>query len=227
MLENIKAVLFDLDGTLVDSLWMWGEIDIEYLGRHGYQVPEGLQHAVEGMSFSECAVYFKERFHLPASVEEIKAEWIEMAKDKYAHEVQMKPGAVHFLQHLKERGILMGIGTSNSRELLNAVMDSLHLSDYMDYCMTSCEAGTGKPSPDIYLKVAERLGVSPEECMVFEDTLAGVQAGINAGSRVCAVADKHSHRWKGQICRLADYYIESYDDILEGTYQCLRKDREC
>lgn len=226
MLNNIKAVLFDMDGTLVDSLWMWGAIDIEYLGRHGYAVPEDLHHAVEGMSFSECAVYFKKHFQLPATVEEIKAEWVEMAKDKYTHEVPMKQGAVRFLKYLKSQGIRMGIGTSNSRELLEALMRSLNLFDYMDYWMTSCEVGAGKPSPDIYLKVAEQLKVSPKECLVFEDTLAGVQAGINAGSRVCAVADEHSKKWKTQICQLADYYIETFDEILDGTYQSLKKSEE-
>lgn len=105
MLENVKAVLFDMDGTLVDSLWVWGEIDIEYLGRHGYEVPSDLQHTIEGMSFSEAAVYFKEFFKLADSAEAIQAEWIEMAKDKYAHEVVLKPGALRFLNHLKEQGI--------------------------------------------------------------------------------------------------------------------------
>ncbi len=221
MLENIKAVLFDMDGTLVDSLWMWGDIDVEYLGKHGYEVPADLQHTIEGMSFSEAAVYFKEHFRLPSSAEEIKDEWIEMAKDKYAHEVPFKPGALRFLKHLKEQGIPMGIATSSSRELLETVMEALKLSDYIDYCMTSCEAGAGKPAPDIYRKVAEQLGAAPEECLVFEDTIAGIQAGLNAGSKVCAVAEKQSEGWKEQILKLADYYIESFDEILDGTYQRL------
>lgn len=222
MLENIKAVLFDMDGTLVDSIWIWGEIDIEYLGKHGYQVPAGLQQEIEGMSFSECAAYFKERFQISDSIESIKAEWVESAKEKYAHEVPLKPGAIRFLKHLKEKGIPMGIATSSSRELLDTVMESLNLSKYMDYCMTSCEAGTGKPAPDIYLKVAEHLGVSPKECLIFEDTPTGMQAGINAGSKVCAVADTFSESRKDLIFQLADYYIESYDEILDGTYKSLK-----
>ena len=223
MLENVKAVLFDMDGTLVDSLWVWGEIDIEYLGRHGYEVPADLQHTIEGMSFSEAAVYFKEHFKLAASAQEIQAEWIEMAKDTYAHEVPLKPGALRFLKYLKERGILMGIATSSSRDLLETVLRSLKLSEYMDCCMTSWEAGAGKPAPDIYQKVAKELGVLPEECLVFEDTVAGIQAGLSAGSRVCAVAEEQSLRWKDKILELADYYIESFDEVLDGTYQCLKK----
>ena len=85
-LENKKAVLFDLDGTLVDSMWMWEAIDIEFLGAYGYECPDDIQRAIEGMSFSETAVYFKERFDLPLSLDEIKAVWTRMSIDKYRHE---------------------------------------------------------------------------------------------------------------------------------------------
>ena len=224
MLEHVKAVLFDLDGTLVDSMWMWKDIDIEYLGQYGYELPRELQKDIEGMSFSETAVYFKERFHLPKNLEEIKADWIRMAKEKYAHQVPMKPGALSFLKYLKHHGIRSGIATSNSRELLNAVTVSLKLDRYIDCFMTSCEAGAGKPAPDIYLKVAARLGVSPEECLVFEDTPAGIQAGINAGIRVCAVEDQYVGEQKGTICRLADYYIHDFGQVLDGTYRDLKAD---
>ena len=93
MLEQIKAVIFDLDGTLVDSMWMWKAIDIEYLTRKGVEVPEDLgafQDELEGMGFSETAVFFKERFGIPDSLEEIKQTWILMAQDKYCKEVPFK-----------------------------------------------------------------------------------------------------------------------------------------
>ena len=177
MLDGIKAVLFDLDGTLVDSMWMWGAIDVEYLGRHGLTVYPGLQQAIEGMSFSETAAYFKEQFALPDSLDVIKAEWIAMSKEKYAHEVPLKPGAREFLEYLKSHGIKAGIATSNGRELLDAVVAGQGLAPYFQCLMTSCEAGAGKPAPDIYLKVAAELGAKPEDCLVFEDTPAGARPG--------------------------------------------------
>ena len=89
MLQNIKAVLFDLDGTLVDSMWMWKDIDIEYLGKRGIALPESLQKDIEGMSLTETATHFKTRFQLPETLEEIKKEWMDMARDKYCHQVPL------------------------------------------------------------------------------------------------------------------------------------------
>ena len=99
-LRDADAVLFDLDGTLVDSMWMWKEIDIEYLGRFGYTCPPDLQKIIEGMSFSETAEYFKSRFRIPDSIDEIKAAWIQMSIEKYRNEVTLKPGALRLLQYL-------------------------------------------------------------------------------------------------------------------------------
>jgi len=100
-LNDIDAVIFDLDGTLVDSMWIWREIDIEYLGRYGLELPETLQSEIEGMSFAETAVYFKERFQIPDSLEQMKEDWNKMAWDKYMHEVMLKPGADLFLKYCK------------------------------------------------------------------------------------------------------------------------------
>ena len=222
MLKYAKAVLFDLDGTLVDSMWMWKDIDMEYLGKYGITLPPELQEYIEGMSFSEVSAYFKEAFGIKESLEEIKSEWVSMAKYKYTHEVPLKPGALRFLKHLKEQGIPMGIATSNSRDLLDAVLESLQISPYFDCCMTSCEAGAGKPAPDIYLKVAKILKTEPKDCLIFEDTPAGILAGNRAGIPVCAMADENSAGRKDQILQMADYYAETFDQVLDRTYRNLK-----
>lgn len=213
MLENIKAVIFDLDGTLVDSMWMWRDIDIEYLGRFGIPLPETLQKDISGMSFSETAVYFKETFGIPDSLEEIKRTWNEMAFYKYTHEVTLKPGALEFLKRLKQQGIRTGIATSNSKELVEAVVNSLHISGYLDEIHTSCEVAKGKPAPDIYLLVAECLNIKPENCLVFEDIPEGILAGKSAGMRVCAVEDEFSLNMAEEKKKLADAYIAHYDEV--------------
>jgi HAD superfamily hydrolase (TIGR01509 family) len=215
MLKGIEAVIFDLDGTLVDSMWMWKSIDIEYLAKFGMEMPEDLQHCIEGMSFSETAAYFKERFHLPDSLEQIKSDWNEMAWNKYLYEVPLKEGVKDFLTYLKENNIPTGIATSNSRELVNLIIDKHDMKGYFSSIRTSCEVAKGKPSPDIYLLVAEDLGVSPQNCLVFEDVLQGVMAGKNAEMKVCAVYDDYSEKDMDEKKKLADYYVNSVTEVLK------------
>lgn len=214
-LEGKKAVIFDLDGTLVDSMWMWKEIDIEYLGRYGYACPDDLQKVIEGMGFTETAEYFKARFQIPDSIEQIKADWEAMSLQKYQEEVPLKPGALAFLQALQARGIRMGIATSNGRPMVDAVLHSLEIAKFFQNVTTACEVAHGKPEPDIYLKVAEHLGVKPEECLVFEDVPAGILAGKRAGMKVIAVRDTFSLEMDKEKRKLADAWIADYTELME------------
>lgn len=214
MLKDIDAVIFDMDGTLVDSMWMWESIDIAYLAKYGIEIPKDLQKSVEGMSFTETAQYFKKRFEIIDSLDQIKDEWNRMAWEKYESEVPLKEGALNFLQYLKRHNIKAGIATSNSRELVDLVIDKLGVKEYFDSIRTSCEVEKGKPSPDIYLLVAKDLNVAPSRCLVFEDVIHGVMAGKNANMKVCAVYDKHSEKDDIEKKKLADYYVTTMSEIL-------------
>ncbi len=214
MLQNTDAVIFDLDGSLVDSMWLWRAIDIEYLGKFGITLPEDLQSRIEGMSFHETAVFFKENFPIADSLEQIKETWNRMAWDKYANEVPLKPGIPEFLSYCRERGIQLGIATSNSRELVTNVVNVHNLQDCFSCIMTGCDVQKGKPAPDIYLAVAAALGVEPGRCLVFEDIIPGILAGKAAGMKVCAVEDAYSAHCRDKKKELADYYIESYSEIV-------------
>ena len=222
MLDKINTVIFDLDGTLMDSMWMWTDIDVEYLGRYGYTLPPDLQKTIEGMGFTETAIYFKERFSLPHSVGEIKQQWLDMAYEKYASQVSLKKGAGEFLKVLRGRGIKTAIASSNSYELIRVSLQANGILEDFDCIRTSCDVAKGKPAPDIYLSVAEELKADPGSCLVFEDVPMGILAGKNAGMKVCAVADEFSRGQTAEIRRLADYYIESFEDVLNDTYEVLR-----
>ena len=215
LLKGKEAVIFDLDGTLVDSMWMWKQIDIEYLGRFGYECPPQLQKEIEGMSFSETAVYFKEKFQIPDSLEEIKQCWVDMSIEKYRCQVPMKKGVRRFLSYLKENGFRAGIATSNGRAMVDAVLHSLDMEAFFQVITTACEVAAGKPAPDIYQKVAKTLQVPPERCLVFEDVPAGIMAGKAAGMTVCAIEDEFSAPMREEKLALADYYIEDYDEIFD------------
>jgi len=212
--NQIKAVIFDLDGTLVDSMWIWKQIDVDYLSKRGFDLPANLQKEVEGMSFTETAQYFKYKFEIEDSIEEIKIEWSQMADGFYLNKISLKAGAGSLLTYLKMSGIKMGIGTSNARSLAEMVLKRHRIIEYFDSIRTSCEVKKGKPEPDVFLKVAEDLGVEPKECLVFEDTYAGVLAAKRAGMKVIAVADELSFPYKNEISSLADRYISGFEEIL-------------
>ena len=213
-IHSKKAFLFDLDGTLVDSMWIWESIDVEYLDRFGLELPEDLHSCIEGMSFSETARYFKERFSIPDTLEMMKSDWNRMAWEKYTQEVPLKSGIREFLRYHRARGVKMAVATSNSRELAEAVIAVHGLTDTFDVIVTGCDVAHGKPFPDVYLEAAVRLGVDPSECLVFEDVVAGIQAGRSAGMEVAAVEDAYSLYQERQKKELADLYIADYQELL-------------
>ena len=174
------------------------------------------------MSFTETAQYFIRKYQLSKNVEEVKELWNRIALDKYIHETTLKPGLDEFLQLLKKQHIKIGIATSNSRLLLDAFLDARNLTGCIDAITTSCDVNKGKPEPDVYLKTAEKLAVSPQHCLVFEDIPMGILAGKRAGMTVCAVEDDYSALLRAEKCRLADYYITDYRQVLDHTYEDLR-----
>lgn len=214
MLKNKEAIIFDLDGTLVDSMWMWEQIDIEYLARYGHDLPPELQKMIEGMGFKEIAVYFKERFQIPESIEEIQAAWLEMSDYKYRHEVPLKKGAKELILYAKKAGMKLAIASSNSYELITAVLDALKVRSYFDVICTCDDVMCGKPAPDVYLKAAELLDVKPERCIVFEDIANGVQAGKAAGMTTYAIYDKDCNDSEETMRTLADGYIYNFHEVI-------------
>lgn len=214
MLENKKAVIFDLDGTLIDSMWVWTEVDHQYLERFGIEVPKDLHVAIEGMSFVEGAHYFRERFGIQDTIEDICSEWKRMAYQLYVEKVPMKPGAYEFVKKIRSLGMKTAIGTSNSRPLTEKVLEVHGLLQDFDAIVTADEVEEGKPAPRIYQEAAVRIGAVPSDCLVFEDICMGILAGQNAGMETCAVRDQFSEYQWNEKMEMADYYIENYEELL-------------
>ncbi len=217
MIKDIEAVIFDMDGSLVDSMWIWKDIDIEYLTRYGYQVTDEMvdafQAEIEGMSFAETAQWVSTHFDIPRTTQEMMDDWNDMAWEKYEKEVFLKPGVSEFLKECVKRELKLGIASSNSRELIENVIRARGLEGVFQVIRTGSDGLRGKPAPDVYLTTAAELGVAPEVCLVFEDVVAGIKAGKAAGMRVCAVEDAYSEKQREEKKQLADYYIEDYYGI--------------
>ena len=208
----MKAYIFDLDGTLFDSMGVWLDIDIEFLNKRGIAVPADYQVKVSSMSFPEAAAYTVKQFGLADSVEDLMQEWNNMAAYAYGHTVQMKPYAKEYLLALRKSGVKMAIATSAIPELCEAALRSHGIHEWFDVICNSEEAGCGKSQPDIFLLAAKRLGVQPCDCFVFEDILAAVKSAKSAGMTVYAVYDEASKADWEKIKEAADGVLFDFKD---------------
>ncbi len=206
-----------MDGTLIDSMWVWSKIDEEYLKKKNIQLPNDLKKDIEHMSFSEVAQYFKDRFNITDSIEEIQNEWNEMAFYQYAHKVKLKPGAKEFLTLLRSRGIKIALATSNSKSLTEVALKKNDIYHFFDSITTTDEVLRGKDFPDVYLLAAEKLSIAANNCVVFEDILPAIKGAKAAGMTVIGVHDAYSEYQKDDIINLSDMYIYKYVDLIKAV----------
>lgn len=213
-MKHIEAVIFDLDGTLIDSMGYWSNVDKEYLSRRNIAVPDDMMTDLEhGNSFLEVAGYFKQKFGLQESLEDIIKEWTQIVGKHYEEDIPIKPGVRALLQMLKETDIKTAIGTSNSLLLAMKALKANKVTGLFDTIVTGCTGLRGKPHPDIFLQAAAELGVIPEGCIVCEDTLIGIQAAKRAGMFSVAVEDAYSEPDRERIREECDFYAKDFMQI--------------
>lgn len=202
--EKIEAVIFDMDGTLIDSLGIWKKIDVDFLARRGYDVPQDYTAAVSARSFCEAAAYTIERFGLCETIDSVMEEWHEMAAYEYGHHIKLKPYAKEYLQSLKDRKIKLGVATSLTESLLQPVLKHNGVDELFDVVCSTDEVKRGKEFPDIFVYTAQRLKTRPENCLVFEDLPQAILSAKRAGMRVYGVFDEYSKDNWEKIKRIAD-----------------------
>ncbi len=212
--ESFDGIVFDLDGTLVDSMNMWHDIDIVYLGRFNIPVPDDVQKGLEGMSMYQTALYFKERFGIQDPPKKMMDDWNEMAYEAYTTSVPLKPHAMDFLNYIYEKKIPMSVATSNSRVLTEAILKSHGIDKYFDTVITGDDVTHGKPDPEIFIKAASGMSVDPSNCLVFEDLPFGIMAGQSCGMKVCAVEDTYTNEIRSEKKTLADCFIDTFSELL-------------
>lgn len=215
-MNSIEAVIFDLDGTLIDSMGVWVDVDKEFLNKRGIAVPDNLFCDMpEGNSFFEVATYFINKFGFKESEEEIMAEWTSMVTYHYENDIKLKPGVLQLLNILKQHKIKIGVGTSNSMNLAKKVLINNGVLDYFDTIVVGTNEIKGKPFPDIFINVANNLGVKYENCLVLEDVYVGVKAAINAGMQVFGIKDKYAEKEWDKINSLTSVFTDDYYLIME------------
>jgi len=210
-----EAAIFDLDGTLLDSMWVWHAVDREFFQARGMELPEDYAKELQSLTFRETAEYTIARFGLPESPEALMAQWNEMSFRQYRDHVRLKPGAREYLQALRAWGVKLGVASNLTAHVARAVLESNGVLDWFDALTSADEVLRGKRFPDIWLLAARKLRVEPRMCVAYDDvpkSLLGMRA---AGMTACAVREPDMPQDWEWMKREFDCWIESFEGLAE------------
>lgn len=195
--SGVKLLIFDLDGTLLDSMNVWNKVDIDFLGRYGYEVTPEYTDVVKRVSVYEAALFTKKRFNIPLTPEEIIAEWDKMVNVFYRNDVMLKPNAGRYLEEAQRLGFHLGVATALTRNNAIAGLARNNILGIFEAVITLEDVGKkiDKSSPDIFLKVlnyvnAKGLDITPSQALVYDDVAAAAGGAGNGGFLTCAVYDE-------------------------------------
>lgn len=211
---DFKGAIFDLDGTLIDSMGVWEKIDREFLKKRNISIPSDYIEKINSMSFKKVAKYTIERFKLKESPEELIKEWNEMAIYEYSNNIKLKPHVKEYLIKLKDNNIKIGLVTSSSRILYEPVLKNNHIYEYFDVLTSLEDVKRDKSYPDIYLLVADKLKLNPQDCVGFEDILVAVNTMKKADFKVIGVYDKYADSEVEEIKKISDRFIYDFKELL-------------
>ena len=206
-------LIFDLDGTLIDSNGVWLEVDKIFLARHGCAYSQEYYEGVAHSILQNCAVFTKNHFQLEESCEEIMAEWMVLAKDAYAH-VAVKPGVRAYLKQCRAEGRRMAVVTSSVPEHCHLALEKLDLEKYFERINFAQDLGLDKKLPDVWLAAAKAHNVRPEDCTVFDDSLAACKGARTAKMRIVGVYDSFFSHDEKEMRGFCDVYIRSFEELL-------------
>jgi HAD superfamily hydrolase (TIGR01509 family) len=215
---EIKAAIFDLDGTLLDSMGVWRERGSAYLEKAGIPPPAGIDGVLRPMNLRQTAEYFIENFDLRKSRRKIVNEMNKMALNAYKNEVINKPFVLPLLEFLKKKGVKMCIATMTDGILAEYAIKRLSLSRYFEFTLTASQVGKGKSEPDIYLEAARRLKTPVKNTIVFEDTAYCAKTAKSAGFFTIGINDSHAPQGLADVC---DLYIPNAGVEINGVLEVI------
>ena len=214
----IEAVVFDLDGLLLDSEQVWDSVRERYVRERGGRYDAEVQRAMMGMSAPEWSAYLHDEAGVPDEPDAINRDVVERMLEAYRHELPLLPGATEAVRRVAVT-FPLALASSSNRQVFEAVLELAGLTDCFRATVSSEEVARGKPAPDVYLEAARRLGIAPERCAAVEDSHAGIRSAKSAGMRVIAIPNA-SYPPDEEALTLADAVVDSLDeltvDVLRG-----------
>lgn len=214
--KEIRAAIFDLDGTLIDSMEIWREVDETFFARRGMPVPGGYQEEIAHLGFRECARFTIARYLPREKEEDVIAEWRSLSLSHYnAPDAAryFKPGAAELVRALSAAGLELAVATASSSEFFLPVLRAGGIAGLFGAFTTVDEVGKNKSFPDVFVRSAQKLGVPPAECVVFEDNPTALSAARGAGMRTAAVFDAQPEQVFQRMCAESDISVRSFFDV--------------
>ena len=214
-MHEFKGAIFDMDGTLLDSMPVWKRLTAGYLEQFGVHITDQEYAATEGMSQPEVAQFFIERYpSLPLNVQGLLDGMDELITARYAAIARPRAGVTAYLDGLRARGVKMAVATLTARRHAEKALRDRGMMDYFDFMLTIEDVGVSKWEPDIYLQSAARMGLTPAQCVVFEDAPYACTTAKRAGFYVCGVLEPDCAAGEGELRASSDLVIErSFDEI--------------
>ncbi|MBQ0000720.1 MAG: HAD family phosphatase [Clostridiales bacterium] len=207
------GAIFDIDGTLLDSMSIWEEAGIRFLNSLGITPRPDYRDVVFEMSMEESTEYTRKEYNLSLSTEEVKEGILRVIHDFYYYEVDLKPGVPAFLSYLKDRQIPMIIASSGHRDYIEASLKRLGIRQYFSGIITCTEAGAGKHQPLVYQMAAENIGCPIKNCLVFEDVFHAIHTAKEAGFITVGIYDSISESYEGSIREESDLYLHDFSQL--------------
>ena len=234
MFKNKKVIVFDMDGTLIDSVGIWNKIDLKLINElgnvetiTGSDVQKQRDEILTKYSklenpYIEYCKFLGEKYCSNLNKEQILRLRYNLAQNYLENVIDYKPNAEKFIKKLKEKGYILGIASTTKKTNMNIyrtlnknIIEKANIDEYFSFIYTREDVKEIKPNPEIYLKILKEQNISNSECLIFEDSLIGVEAAKNAGIDCIAVYDKYSDADREKINELSDYQIEDYLQVIE------------
>ncbi len=209
---DFKGLIFDLDGTLLDSMSIWETAGEDYIRSLGYEVEPDLRRTLTTMSLVQCAEYLQQKFALPMTVEEVINGINKSVEGKYFYDVQPKEHVIPFLERMYSKGMKMCVATATDRYQVEAALKRCGMSKYFGEIFTCSEVGSSKNEPHIYDRAREYLGFGKDEVAIFEDAYHAAKTAKNAGYYVVGLADKYE-RHQEELKTLADVFVDNLSEL--------------
>ena len=213
--HEIKAVIFDMDGTLIDSTGLWHEIDHKFFSKRGMELPKDYAQKIVHLGLTKAAELTKELYGIQESPEEIILEWRQMAIDMYQNDVQLKDGAIELFELFKKNGLTLSIATANDEELYMPCINRLGIGKYFDFIADVNSSKEGKNSAKIYLDLAKEMASEPENTLVLEDMPTCVKTVYGSGFITVAVADKASEKFDEDKKKNSHLFINNFQELID------------